>query len=376
MEFECLKSDLLNAIQITQKAISNKNIIPVLSGILLQTKENKLFLDASNLEMSIKNSFEINNKENGSTVVPARIFFDIVKNLPESNIKLKYNDEKKQLTLNCNNSEFNVNCFIMSDFPQILEEETKKEIIIESEKIIKSVNKVIKAVSKDESRQVLTGIFMKINNDEIEMVSTDSYRLAVYKEKINKSDENLDATVGINIEIILPTKILDELVKILSSEKAEKTSIKFMENQVIFKFKNICIFSRIIEGQFPNYNQLIPENNKINLRINRQELIDVIKRVSLFSQGNNPIKLFLKDKKITVSAVSQDLGEAVEYIEIEGDNIEEELNIAFNSQYLLDGLQVLEDENIIFEINDSLKPALIKSENDKNYLYLIMPVRI
>ncbi|MBI4744328.1 MAG: DNA polymerase III subunit beta [Actinobacteria bacterium] len=367
MEFECLKSDLLNAIQITQKAVSSKNIIPVLSGILLQTKENQLFLDASNLEMSIKNSFEINNKEDGSTVVPARIFFDIVKNLPESNIKLKYNNEKKQLILNCDNSEFNVNCFVMSDFPQISEEETKKEIIIEAEKIIRSVNKIIKAVSKDESRQTLTGIFVKINDDEMEMVGTDSYRLAVYKEKINKSNEN--------IEIILPTKILDELIKILLSEKAEKISIKFMENQVIFKFKNICIFSRIIEGQFPNYNQLIPENNKINLKINRQILIDVVKRVSLFSQGNNPIKLFLKDKRITVSAVSQELGEAVEYIEVEENNIEE-LNIAFNSQYLLDGLQVLEDENIIFEINDSLKPALIKSENDKNYLYLTMPVRI
>lgn len=366
MEFECLKSDLFNAIQITQRAISNKNIMPILSGILFQTKENKLFLDASNLEMSIKNSFEVNNKKNGSAVIPARIFFDIIKNLPESNVKLKYSDEKKQLILNCDNSEFCINTFTASDFPQTSEEETEREFTIEKDKIVKIISKVIKTASRDETRQILTGIFIKINNNEIEVVGTDSYRLAVYKDKIGENKEN--------IEVVLPTKNLDELIKILSSEKVEKVYINFMKNQAIFKFGDICIFSRLIEGQFPNYNQLITDNNKINLKINRQELINIIKRVSLFSHGNNPIKLFFKDKKIIISALSQELGEAVEYIEIDKDI--EELNIAFNPQYLLDGLQVLDDENIIFEMNDSLKPALIKSEKDKNYLYLIMPVRI
>jgi len=367
MYIKCTQNDLWNAIQVVQKAVSTRSTLPILSGILFQAKEGKMTLSATNLELSIKYSIPVKVEKEGSVVIPARLVGDIVKNLPEATIEMFLDSSDNQVKLLCQESNFNIKILPPEDFPKFPDFKTNQSCVVGSLDLIEGIKQVIKSTSIDETRPILTGVFLNINNDKLKMVATDSYRLAI---------KEVDLKEGLKdkIKVIIPSKTLGELIKIISGEKKCDISLEFTDNQLIFKTNNIILISRLIEGQYPNYQQLLPEEYGVNIDVNKEDFINAVKRVSLFTRDNSPIKITVKEGVMELNAASSDLGEAIEKIKVEG--VKEDINIAFNPLYLLEGLMSVGGERIIFEVINTVKPGLLRPKKGKNFLYLIMPVRV
>ncbi|HDP70178.1 MAG TPA: DNA polymerase III subunit beta [Actinobacteria bacterium] len=366
MFIKCTQSDLWNTIQIVQKAVSTRSTLPILSGILFQGKGQEVILNATNLELSIKTSIPADIKKEGSVVIPARLIGEVVKNLPDSTIEMFLDEPNGLVRISCQESNFNIKILPPEDFPKFPELKIEQSCIINAEELIDIVKQVVKATSTDETRPILTGVLLSVNKNKIKMVATDSYRLAIKEVDLKKGIKD-------KIKVIVPSKTLVELMKIIPKESKD-VSMCFTENQLIFKTGKTILISRLIEGQYPNYQQLLPDSYEIKIEVNKEELIAAVRRASLFTQDNSPIKIKIRDEMMELNAAAIDVGEAVERVKIKGGK--EDIEIAFNSQYLLEGLMSMDEENVIFEIIDTVRPGVIKPKKKQNYLYLIMPVRI
>ncbi len=366
MQFECTRNDLLDLVQIVQKAVSTRSTLPILTGILFNIEDNKLFLNSTDLEMSIKCECEVNAQSPGSVVIPARLIGDVLRNLPEAVIKFNSDVSNNQIQLECEKSKFNIKVLPPQDFPKLPELNTNKSFIIDAQVFISAVKQIIKAVSRDETRPILTGILFNIVKDKLKIVATDSYRLAIKEITIKNAGED-------RIKIVVPARVLDEIIKIVPLGEKELT-ITVSENQTAFSFGKITLISRLIEGEFPKYQQLLPESYQAQLQLNKDTLIGVVKRVSLMALNNSPIKINIADKKMKVSSQTPEVGEAVEELDIKEDI--EAITIAFNAQYLLDGLLSVKENELVLEIIGPLNPALIRAPEEEDFLYLIMPVRV
>lgn len=363
MNIKCVKTDLIENIQIVQKAISSRGILPILSSIFFQTQKNNLTLSATDLEMSIKCNMKAKVISQGIMVVPAKLIGDIIRNLPESTIEIKVDSQKRQVKIICENSEFNINIFPEDDFPKTPDQTKEVFCIVNGGEFLNGIKKVIRATSKDESRPVLTGVLLNTTKDKLKMVATDSYRLAVCEIPVKKIEQE--------IEVIIPARVLNELIKILKEDQEVKISLA--ANQINFNFSEVNLTSRLIEGQYPNYQQLLPERYEIKANINKENFIDAVKRVSLLTQHNVPLNIDLNPSTANIYATTQEVGEANEKLLIDYQG--KELKIALNPQYLLDGLSCVEGNNVVIKLIDALKPGLIKSAETEKFLYLIMPVR-
>ncbi|MDO8886379.1 DNA polymerase III subunit beta [Candidatus Oleimmundimicrobium sp.] len=366
MYIKCLQSDLWEAIQIVQKAISIRSTLPILSGILFQARKKELILSGTNLELSIKCSIPAEIKEEGSIVIPARLIGDIIKNLPEATIELFLDSSSNQIKLSCQESKFNIKTLLPEDFPKFPELKIEQSCVISSSELIKIIKQITKAASIDETRPILTGVLLNINKNRFKMVATDSYRLAIKEVELKEGIED-------KIQAIIPSRTLNELIKIISGEEHD-IILGFTGNQLIFKEGNTVLITRLIEGQYPNYQQLLPEKYEFKVSINKEALLGAVRRVLLFTQNNSPVKIKIQDKMMELNAATADVGEAIERINTEGDG--RDINIAFNPQYFLDGLMSVNEEKVVFEGIDATKPALIKPEGKENFLYLIMPMRV
>lgn len=365
MRFKCARNDLVESFQITQKAVSPRSTLPILTGILLDFEEDKLTLTATDLEISIQNKLNVKVEDKGSLVVPARLVSDIIRNLPEAVVQVESVSDGR-IVIICEQAKFEIKVLILEDYPKFPEITDGSSIEVDVKTFKDAVKQVIKAVSRDETRPILTGVLISFNKDHIKMVATDSYRLAVREIKTSVDIEE-------KIKIIIPARALDELSKILPDAN-EKLKITVNENQIIFQHKNTTFASRLIEGQFPNYQQLLPEEQENKLEIKKQVFIDAVKRVSLLAQNNTPIRLVASGQKMKIHAVNQEVGEASEEIGLLSGGGESE--IAFNAQFLLDGLASLEEETVVLELTSNVKPGLIKPKEGKDFLYLIMPMRV
>lgn len=367
MKFKCLRSDFLDATQITQKAVSIRSTLPILTGMLLQLEGKKLKLSATDLEIAIEYELEVDGEVDGSLVIPARILGDVVRNLPESIIILDSTKFTNQINITCEKSNFTIETLPPEDFPKFPEITHFQSIKLKSNLLNSVIRQVSKAASHDETRPVLSGVLINITKDRLKMVATDSYRLAIREVKI---DEDVGEE---KIRVIIPERALEELSKILPSSEAEVT-LGITENQIVFKEEKLTLISRLIEGQYPNYQQLLPENYKLRLEIDKEIFIGAIKRVSLFALNNVPLKLNIKGNLMRISAHTPGVGKAVEEIPVKGG--QEEIEMAFNGQFLLDGANSVIGEKIIFEITDVLRPGMIRSAEQEDSLYLVMPVRL
>lgn len=367
MNLRCKRDKLLEAIQTCQRAISGKSMLPILSGVLFKGDKNMLYLSSTDLEISIRTEIEVEAKEGGNIVVPARLISDILNSLEEEEVELNLLKDKAQLEVVSGGSKFSLNVYFEEDFPKIPVAAGSPACELKGEEFIKTVKEVAKAASRDESKPVLTGVLIEISADTLRMVATDSYRLAVCEGKIEGGPKE-------DIRIIVPARSLRELHRIMSSKETGNISVNLTENQVIFKTGHVDLVSRLIDGDFPNYKQIIPEGYEKIIKINKNKALGAVKRTAILAQNNAPIKLAAVANTITISANTQDVGEAVEKIEV--DYAGEEVKIAFNPEFLLDGLNSVEEDTIVIEITDPLKPAMVKPEKDKSFQYLIMPVRL
>ncbi len=364
MEVSLENSSLLKIIQNAHKALSNKSTLPVLNGIFLQTEKDNISAYSTDLEIAIKDKTKANVKSEGKAVVFGSLLLDIVKNLAEGKTTMSLNKDKNKLFIKSGNVEFKLNTISSEEYPPFPQINKGKKISIKGEKITESIRQALSSVSRDETRPILTGVLFELKEGGVRIISTDSYRLSLKEIQKKDSGEEIKS-------FIVPRRGVEEILKIV--EKEEVVDFYFSEKQVALKNKMLVFTSRLMGGQYPNTDQLFPKERKIRISIGREELLRAVKRMSLVSP-TTPVKLKIKDSEMVIENESSETGSARETLDIE--KSEKEIDICFNSKYLIDGLEAISDQQVLLEMNDPSQPVLIKGKAAKDYTYLIMPVRL
>lgn len=364
MRFNINKSELLNALTIVAKGASTRSTLPVLSGVYIKAEGAGLIMQTTDLERSIRYDVMALVEEPGETVIPEKLLLDIVKNLPDAAVEFKTGDG--DISVSCDSASYVLKTLDPEDFPAFPHVDVKNRIMVPFSEFCQMVKRVAKVVSKDQSRAVLTGVLISTSDAGMRMVATDSYRLAISEVSAPGVEEGFEAIVS--------GAFLQEVASLPAL--ADSIEIGVSENQVVFEFQKMVLINRRIEGTFPNYKQLIPDSYITKTCFTTADLVTAVRRVSLISAASSPIKFDInKDaKNAIINTVSQDVGSAEEVLpcEVSGDNA----LIAFNHQYLLDGLMSVGTSQVFLETQGSLKPGIFKSADGENFLYLVMPVRI
>jgi len=381
MKFSCTQENLNQILNVVSHTAAKNANLPILSNILIKAESNNLSISATNLEVGISASVRSKIDSDGEFSVDARLFTSYISLLPKDRVDIELiNNEFK---IQCQKQKTKVKGQSSADFPVIPKINKENPFIISADKFKDAIYSVSFAVSTSEIRPEISGVFVNFMKDRIVMAATDSYRLAEIKipylenSRLKLSDEYKEE------KIIIPVKTLQEVSRILgslkddvSSENNENIEIYLEESQIMFVYNGIELVSRLIDGQYPEYNQIIPEKFECQVKVSALELIKAVKTSSLFAKnGVFDIKLDFKSNpnELLVISSSSQTGENISSIEMEKTAAGEEITL--NYKYLLDGLQNLGSDSVIFEINDSNNPCVIKAESQKDYLYLIMPIK-
>ncbi len=371
MNLKIKKDILLESLLDVSKAISTKNIIPVLSGIKFDLTEKGLYLTASDNDITIQSFIEAKNIDEiskcGSIVLQGRYIVEIIRKLPGNIISIEVVDEYK-VWIHSKTAEFNLNAINPQEFPQTNMSDTKNPIYIDKLAFKTILNQTAFATSTQESRPLLTGINFKISGNTLECTATDSYRLA-------KSIINIDSNIDNVINIVIPCRNLLELVKILRDDN-QKLEVHVFSNKILFKFDNILFQSRLLNGTYPDTSKLIPEEFLIKMVAPKQELFDVIDRASLLAsdRDKNIIKLETKNNKLIISSNSPEIGRVEETLDITKET-ESDIIISFSSKYMMDAMRAIRTENVILLFNSEIKPIILKETENENITQLILPIR-
>lgn len=362
MKFKTSKENLLIGIQIVQNIVSSRSSLPILSNILMETKKGQLKLNATDLDIGISCEIPVETIEEGAITIPAKRFSDIVKELPSGDIVIMAK-KNNQVDIEGKNCRFKLIGIPKEEFPKFPEFKDKEVVQIDQAVLKDMFRLTAFAVSHEESRYVLNGVLMEVLGDQIRVVATDGRRLAKVEKKIN-------TTLKKEINVIIPIKAIQEIVRNLKDEG--QVSFTVGTNQILFDINNVLIATRIIEGEFPNYNQVIPKQTNNRIVMNTQELLSSIRRANLLSTPDfQAVKFEVFNNKLVVSKNTPDVGESREEIPIEYSG--SELVIGFNPSFLIDFLKNIEDEKVNIEIQGADKPAVMRMSD---YLYLALPMRL
>jgi DNA polymerase-3 subunit beta len=362
LRITCSKGELASALAVVSRAVSTRGAVQVLGGILLQAEGDRLTLAATDMEISIRSSLAGDIEGDASVVVPGRLLTDLVRLLPDDKVLLAYDEGEGVLAVTSGSHASRLNVYSAEDFPRLPPTDGQLQTI-DAGALLATIEKVGRAASRDESRPVLTGVLVRFEGEKLVMAATDSYRLAVKETVLESPGPDLDA--------IIPARALQELTRLASG--AEDVELGVHENHVIFSAGDVWLTSRRIDGQFPNYKQLLPETFEAEIPIAREGLLEVVRRAGLMAQRNAPLRLRFADGELTVSAQTQDVGEATEWLPIEYAG--EELEIGFNPDFLRDGLEAVSAETVQLKLINRLRPGLIAAP-DESFWYLIMPIRL
>lgn len=362
MKISCPKERLLVAVSNVQGAVSPKTTLPILANVLLEADEGMLCITATDLDIGIQYKIPVEVSEPGATTLPARRLFGIIRELPEGNVEMGVNSTHVA-TITCGSAYFKVVGIGREEFPKLPDFPEAKAFEMPQAVLKEMINKTSYAVCHDESRQVLNGIYFSARSNKVIMVATDGRRLA-------HIEKHIDLPKGIEIEVIIPSKTANELVKLLAQEG--NVSIALAKNQVAFRFPNCVLISRLIEGRYPNYRQVIPQGLEQKIAINREEFLNAVKRSTLISDRTNSIKLNFIPHRLIINANTPDIGESRESINIPYEG--EEIEVAFNPNFIIDVLRNLDDQEIIFEVTDGSNPGIVRAGPE--FLYVIMPMRL
>lgn len=366
MKISCTQGRLNKGLTTVSRIVGSRTTLPVLSNIYIEGKGGELKLSATDLEIGITTSIGAKVDEEGSLTVPAKLISEFVANNNDESIELSSTEQT--LHLKSNRYEANIKGIDPSEFPQVPDISKDSLIELDSADFINSISEVIIAAATDETRPVLAGLYFKFDAGILYLVSTDSYRLAEKKITIDNKE--------ITKEFIVPARTMQEVLRIASSEeKLEKIAISATENQVSFNIGATLVVSRLIEGSFPNYKQIIPTSSNSKAIVDLKEFSSAVKMAALFArQGANNIKIKFIDSKLVITSVADQVGDNISTVGAEIDG--EEIEIAFNARYITDILQVISDKKVIFEVSDKSSPGVIKTDKSKDYLYIIMPLRV
>jgi DNA polymerase-3 subunit beta len=357
------KDDLASRLATVARGVSTRTAVLVLGGIQLRAQDGRLHLAATDMEVSLRTELECTVDGEGTVVVPGRLLLDISRSLPDSDVTIEHKPEEAVVVVTSGGANYRLHTYSSEDFPRLPDVELSSLHTVDRDALIETVARVGRSASRDESRPVLTGILVRFEPGKIVMAATDSYRLAVKETPV-------DGTLP-DLEAIIPARALQELARIAVG--TDELQLGLQENHVVFGADGTWLTTRRIDGQFPNYRQLLPEQFDHELVLPRDELLEVVRRVSLMAQRNSPLRLRFADGELTVSAVTQDVGEARESLPAPytGDAME----IGFNAEFLRDGLESVESDSIKLKLISPLRPAVLEGDAD-DYVYLIMPIRL
>lgn len=364
MKFKCLKKDLLEGISTVQKAVTGKTTLPILEGILVRAVPGKLFLTATDLDLGIETKIDCEVLKNGSVVLNSRLFGDIIRSLPDMDVEIEV-DDTYNATIVCSKSKFNLIGQDPAEYPELPQINENVMYNLPQDILKDMIRQTIFATAQDETRPILTGVLFEVKNGILSMVALDAYRLALTKSSINLSGD---------ISAVIPGKTLNEVGKILLSDEGE-ISITFTPNHILFTIGDTKVISRLLEGEFINYRQIIPEEYKLRVKVNTKSLLEGIERASLLAREGktNLITMDIKEDYMVITSNSQ-FGNVHEEVPIllEGDN----LQIRFNSKYFIDVLKVVDADEVYLEFSSSVSPCILKTGEESDYIYLVLPVRL
>jgi DNA polymerase III subunit beta len=360
----CPKDELTRALSIVGRAVSTRATVQVLGGVLLRAGDGHLELAATDMELSLRLSAECQVEGEGAVVAPGRLLVDLARLLPESEVVLEHDPGQGVLEVTCGTANYKLNTYSAEDFPKLPDVSSAQTFTVDRAALLETVTRVARAASRDESRPVLTGILVRFEGDKLVMAATDSYRLSV-------KETELSVPAASDLEAIVPARALTELGRIV--QDAAELQIGVQENHVVFGAGDVWLTTRRIDGQFPNYRQLLPETFEHEVRLPREEFLEVVRRTSVMAQRNSPIRLRFAEGEVTVSAQTQEIGEAKETLPVPFTG--EPLEIGFNPEFLKDGLESVEADEVVLQLISSLRPGLIRSP-EENFAYLIMPIRL
>ena len=369
MKFICEKDKILKGINSVINGVASKTTMPILEGILIQTNDNELKLTTYDLEIGIEYILEANVEEQGNTVVNAIMFSEIIRKLPNKNIKIAIN-ENNLLEIECEGSLYKLATMNPDEFPELPRINIDNSIEIEQTVLKNMIRKTIFAVSQEENRPIFTGCLFEVINGKLNVVAVDGYRLAIKSSIINEK--------GNDFSSVIPGKTLNEVNKIIS-DSFEPIKIGISKNQALFEMENCKIVTRLLDGEFLKYSNTIPASWETRIRVNKNNIQECFERIILISASSiekekkYPVKIDIEIGKVTISCANQ-TGDAKEeiYVETEG----KELEIGFNPRFFLDALKAIDDEEVYIEFGTNRSPCIIKPVEDGDYIYMILPIKM
>jgi DNA polymerase III subunit beta len=367
LRITCSKDELVQALGVVSRAVSTRTSVQILSGILLEAQDSELRLAATDMELSLRATLAAQIEGDGAIVLPGKTLTDIARLLPANEVSIEHKPTESVVHVTSGTASYTLHTYNPEDFPRLPELDAVTTFAVEREPLLETIGRVARAASRDESRPVLTGILVQFTAGMLVMAATDSYRLAVKQTALEGIVPELEA--------IVPARALQELARIATS--GDEVEVGVFENQVIFATGSsggsVWLTTRRIDGQFPNYKQLLPEAFDYELTVPRLELLDVVRRASVMIQRSTPLQIRFAEGELTVIARTHDVGESKESMPIgfTGDTLE----IGFNADFLRDGLESLEGDDVRVKLISPLRPAVIQGEGD-DFTYLVMPIRL
>jgi DNA polymerase III subunit beta len=358
---------LLAQLQTASRVASTRSAIQALSGVQLSATSSACELRATDMDVGLRVPLEADVVREGVVVLPARLLLDVVRSLPAPQLSLELRSAEQDVELVSGNATFDIRTLRTEDFPPFPEPEPDSAVSLPVDAFVATALKVAGSASRDETRPVLTGILVSASERELRMVATDSYRLSV-------KETSLETPLSSAFEVNVPARALQELARVATHAEDQQLRVSVRQNQVLFELGGMTLSSRLIDGQFPNYRQLLPESFEHELRIAGPELTDVVRRISLLAQKNAPLRLAFSTGELTVSAQTPDVGEARESMPVAFQG--EALEIGFNPEFLRAGLEAIEEGDVLLKLISPLRPGLIEAADESGFQYLIMPIRL
>jgi DNA polymerase-3 subunit beta len=357
------KDELVQALGVVSRAVSTRTSVQILSGILLEAAGGELRLAATDMELSLRATVPAQLEGDGSIVLPGKTLVDIARLLPADEVTIEHKPTESVVHIESGSASYTLHTYNPEDFPRLPELDAVQTFTVDRESLLETIGRVARAASRDESRPVLTGILVSFTGGKIVMAATDSYRLAVKETEL--------AGTSVDLEAIVPSRALQELARIATS--GDTVDVGVHENQVLFSTGEAWLTTRRIDGQFPNYRQLLPEQFEHELTLPRAEVLDVVRRAAVMIQRATPLQLRFADGELTVIARTHEVGESKESMPVAFTG--ETLEIGFNADFLRDGLESIDGDDVRFKLISPLRPAVLQGEGD-DFTYLVMPIRL
>ena len=366
MKFRCERDVLADALNSAGRAATNRTgTLPVLSGVRMDVAGDTLTVTGTDLELTITLQVDVGGDRDGAAVVPARLVGDIVKALPAGAVEIDLDDrDGGEMSISAGRSQFSVRPLALDDYPA-QSEPSGEAVTLPAETMSDALRQVVRAASTDDARAVLTGVLLASEDDGVRMVATDSYRLAV-------RDLPDSSVLGSGQKVLIPGRALSELQRLMGD--VDELTVRFGEREATFEAGSTRLSTRLIEGEFPNYRNLLPSSYPNLLTVSKAAMVEAIRRVKILAQDSTPVRLTLGGDTVQLTAITQDVGNAAEEIDASYDGAE--MTVAFNPDYLAAGIDAIDADDVTLATMDPMKPAVLRGAGQEDYLYLLMPVRV